>query len=80
MVAMDAAAPADTGPAPCTYPAGAVEPMALNQVITPYAWPEAITDTGANFAFNLTQFFCNTHPTLDFGATDYLLFSSAPAW
>ena len=33
-------------PTPCTYPEGAVEPMALGEVLAPYSWPTAIHADG----------------------------------
>ena len=75
----DAGTP-DSGPGPCTYPAGAVEPMALNEVLSPYTWPSAIDGAGNMTDLNLTEAFCNNDADIDWSPFDFLLFISVPAW
>lgn len=65
-----------------TYPAGVVEPMAVGEVIAPYAWPRAIdraTDAALG-AVDLAAAPCNVDPNLDWSPADVLLFVSIPAW
>ena len=68
----------DTGPG-CAYPE-AVEPMALNQPLFGYSWPEAHHANGATGPLDLTRAFCNTAPDIDWSPFDFLLFISVPAW
>jgi hypothetical protein len=63
----------------CTYPA-AVEPMALNEILFSYRWPNSIDDNGANAELDLEKVYCNSDTQLDWGLFDYLLFVSIPAW
>ena len=64
-----------------TYPDGAVEPMALGEVLTPYAWPEAVhRGTGERNALRLANAPCNVDPNIDWSPADVLLFISIPAW
>jgi|GEM_PF-2702446 len=70
----------DSGQTGCTYPAGAVEPMALNEVITPYSWPSAIDGTGARFDLDLTKVHCNNDEDIDWSPHDVLVFISIPAF
>lgn len=70
----------DAGNGNCTYPAGAVEPMALNEVITAHSWPTAIDGANQRFELDLTQAFCNDDPDIDWSPFDVLLFVSVPAW
>ncbi len=63
------------------YPEGAVEPMALGEVLTPYAWPEAVSRaTGARSRLDLHDVPCATDPDIDWSPFDVLLFVSIPAW
>ena len=64
----------------CTYPMGAVEPMALGAVIWPYRWPEAIDGTGRNVPLDLTEVHCTADENIDWRPFDFLLFISYPAW
>lgn len=76
-------ADAETHPdasAGCTYPEGAVEPMMLNRVLSPYSWPEALNGAGENKDINLTQIYCDNDPDLAWGDKGHLLFVSIPAW
>ena len=72
--------PADSGVPSCNYPADAAEPMALNQVLSPYTWSSAFTAAGQLIDLNLTDAFCNTDPDIDWSPFDLLLFVSIPAW
>lgn len=76
----DATAAEDSGPAPCAYPADAVEPMALDRALSPYSWPAAIDGMNTNVPLDLRQVFCNNDPNRDWAGTDVLLFVTAPAW
>lgn len=65
---------------PCTYPAGAVEPMTLDAVISPYRWANALDPTGATRDLDLAQIYCNSDQDYAWGQADLLLFVSSPAW
>lgn len=68
-------------PADCAYPDGAVEPMALGEVVTPYRWPEARhLGDGRQLPLDLADVPCNTDPDIDWSPFDVLLFVSIPAW
>lgn len=57
------------------------EPMALGEVLFPYAWPDAIhRGTGARGALDLGAVPCATDPDIDWSPFDVLLFVSIPAW
>lgn len=75
----DAARP-DGAVAGCTYPAGAVEPMALGAVIWPYRWPQAIDGAGRNVPLDLVEAHCTADENIDWSPFDVLLFISIPAW
>lgn len=63
------------------YPEGAVEPMALNEVISPYAWPDARhRSDGRQATLELGHVPCNTDDDIDWSPFDVLLFVSIPAW
>jgi hypothetical protein len=64
----------------CTYPAGAVEPMALNEVLSPYSWPRALRADGRDVPLALEKVPCATDPDIDWSPFDVLLFISIPAW
>lgn len=64
---------------PCEYPDGAVEPMELNEVLTPYRWPEALAFGGDEKELDLSRVFCNDDD-IDWSPFDVLLFVSYPAW
>jgi hypothetical protein len=63
------------------YPEGAVEPMALGEVLSPYRWPDAIhRGTGQRVALDLQHVPCGVDPEIDWSPFDVLLFVSIPAW
>lgn len=65
----------------CTYPAGAVEPMAVGSVLSPYSWPEAIDRrTDARGVLDLAGVPCDSDELIDWSPFDVLLFISIPAW
>ena len=71
----------DTDPAACAYPSGAVEPMAVGEVLTAYSWPRAIRlDDGDIDDLELGQVPCADDPDIDWSPFDVLLFVSVPAW
>lgn len=78
--------PPDGTPPACadgeTYPEGAVEPMALGEVITPYAWPEAVPrfPGAARARLDLATVPCASDPDIEWSPFDVLLFVSIPAW
>lgn len=83
----DGSTSADTGDTsdtsdggPCTYPAGAVEPMALGEVLTPYAWPEAIRADGLTTPLALENAACDDDAVIDWTPRDVIVFISWPAW
>lgn len=64
-----------------TYPSGAVEPMALGEVISPYRWPNAsLRADGTSVSVNLRQVPCASDDDIDWSPFDVLLFVSIPAW
>ena len=69
------------GTPPCTYPAGATEPMAVGSVLSPYSWPEAIDRrTDARGVLDLAGVPCASDELIDWSPFDVLLFISIPAW
>ena len=69
-----------TGTQPCSYPEGAVEPMALDQVISPYSWPEAKRADGLRTALSLVSAYCDDDAVIDWSPHEVLVFISIPAW
>lgn len=66
--------------ADCHYPAGAVEPMALDEVITPYAWTEALAFDGTSLPLELIHAPCDDSPDGFAWTRPLLVFISLPAW
>lgn len=64
----------------CAYPDGAVDPMAVGEVISPYRWPRAIHADGRDQPLDLAHVPCNTDPDIDWSPFDMLVFVSIPAW
>lgn len=63
------------------YPSGAVEPMALGSVLTPYRWPEARSrGTGDTVPLDLADAPCAQSEDIEWSPFDVLLFVSIPAW
>ncbi|MEM9461392.1 MAG: hypothetical protein AAGF11_44925 [Myxococcota bacterium] len=79
---VDESGSSSTGPGvvPCEYPAGAVEPMALNEVLTPYSWPTAIHGDGTQAALSLADAPCGIDDVIEWSPHDVLVFVSIPAW
>ena len=75
----DTASTSDTSVA-CNYPEGAVEPMALGEVLFPYAWPEAIAADGTTLPLDLIHAPCADDPDIDWSVHELLVFISIPAW
>lgn len=69
----------DTGVA-CTYPEGAVEPMALDAVMSPYSWPGAVRADGTVAFLDLAKAPCADDEAIDWSIHDLLVFISIPAW
>lgn len=70
----------DAGAA-CTYPAGATEPMALDEVLSPYRWPVALeVGSGRQIELDLAKIHCNDDPEIDWSMVNSLLFVSVPAF
>ena len=64
-----------------TYPAGAVNPMAVGEVLSPYAWPEARSRrSGETVPLDLADAPCAQTDDIDWSPFDVLLFVSIPAW
>lgn len=77
----DDSAPADDDDAvACEYPEGAVEPMALNEVIWPYAWADALDLVGGRLPIDLADAPCDTDPDIGWGDKEVVLFVSLPVW
>ncbi len=65
----------------CSYPAGAVEPMAQDEVLTAYHWPEARHMDGLRTAsLELEHVPCDSDDDIDWSPHDVLVFVSIPAW
>lgn len=64
----------------CAYPEGAVDPMELDQVLTPYSWATGIHGDGTTAAIDLGTMPCATDEVIDWSPFDVLLFVSIPAW
>ena len=64
----------------CRYPAGAVEPMAEGEVLTPHTWPVATHMDGRFASLELGKVPCNDDDDIDWSPFDILLFVSIPAW
>jgi len=64
----------------CSYPEGAAEPMALGEVLSPYAWPSAVHGDGTDAPLDLQNAACDSDSVLDWSPFDVLLFVSLPAW
>ena len=79
-----AADPVETGSLPtsgnCDYPTGAVEPMALGEVLSPYRWANALHLDGRSASLQLAEAPCATDDDIDWSPFDVLLFVSIPAW
>jgi hypothetical protein len=67
------------GDSDCAYPQ-ATEPMALDESLAAYSWPEAMAANGDSFPLDLERVFCNADDNVDWSIFDYLLFVSVPAW
>jgi len=70
----------DTDPGPCEYPPGAVEPMALNEVLSPYSWPAAKRADGLTTPLDLVKAHCDSDEVIDWSPHEVLVFISIPAW
>ncbi len=70
----------DATEAPCAYPDGAVDPMALDEVLTPYSWATGIHADGTTASVDLATMPCATADEIDWSPFDVLLFVSIPAW
>ncbi|PRP93154.1 hypothetical protein ENSA5_44210 [Enhygromyxa salina] len=68
------------GDGQCTYPTGAVEPMALGEVLTPYSWPSAIHGDGRITSLDLQHVPCASDEVIDWSPHEVLVFISIPAW
>lgn len=69
------------GTAPCTYPDGVVDPMALDGVIPPFSWPSARSMVdGSRTSLDLLAAHCANAPDIEWSPFDVLLFVSIPAW
>lgn len=65
---------------PCEYPEGAVEPMALGEVLWPYSWPVAIDGNGTEVSLELEDAPCGFDEVIEWSPHDVLVFISIPAW
>jgi hypothetical protein len=64
----------------CSYPEGAVEPMALDEVLWAYSWPTAIHADGTTTTLDLLHVPCDTDEVIDWSIHELLVFISLPAW
>lgn len=63
------------------YPAGAAEPMAVGEVLSPYRWPIAFhRSDGRQEDVDLSAVPCAGDPDIDWSVFDLLVFVSIPAW
>lgn len=80
-MAVDASMGIDAPTMGCTYPEGAVEPMAMGEVLWPYRWPEAISGDGAtNVPLDLVDAHCTADANIDWSPFDVLVFIAIPGW
>lgn len=70
----------ESGGMTCSYPKGAVEPMALGEVLTPYSWTTAIHADGTTTSLDLFYAPCDTDEVIDWSIHEILVFISLPAW
>lgn len=70
----------ESGGVPCSYPAGATEPMALGEVLVPYSWTTAIHADGTTTSLDLLDVPCATDEVIDWSIHELLVFISLPAW
>ena len=77
---LDAAVLAPDAASGCAYPSGAVEPMAMDRVLTPYRWDTAIDGTGARAPLDLAAAHCDADAARSWAPYDVILFVSMPAW
>lgn len=70
----------DSTPEPCVYPSGAVEPMALGEVISSYSWPDARHGDGRQGPLGLLSAHCAADDLTDWSTFDAFLMVSLPAW
>lgn len=64
----------------CSYPAGAVEPMALHEVLWPYRWNTALHADGRTAILDLNEVPCGDDTNIAWSPHDVLVFVSIPAW
>lgn len=64
----------------CDYPEGAVEPMALHEVLSPYRWAKAIHGDGRQAPLDLGFVPCAGSDDIEWSPFDVLVFVSIPAW
>lgn len=67
------------GDQPCVYP-DAAEPMALDQPLAAYAWPEALRNNFVSTPLSLEDAYCDSDEEIDWSPHDLLVFISIPAW
>jgi len=65
---------------PCTYPEGAVDPMALGEVMPAFSWPDARHLDGRTASLELDKAACDDDDDIDWSPHDVLVFVSIPAW
>jgi hypothetical protein len=70
----------DDEPASCDYPEGAVEPMELGEVVSPYRWARGLTAAGDEAEVDLDEAYCGDDVNMEWSPFDVLLFVSIPAW
>jgi hypothetical protein len=70
----------ESGGLPCSYPAGAAEPMTLGEVLVPYSWTTAIHADGTTTSLDLLDVPCATDEVIDWSIHELLVFISLPAW
>lgn len=64
----------------CEYPAGAVEPMAIGEVLSPYSWGRALHNDGTEAVLDLNDAPCGNDGDIAWSPHDVLVFVSIPAW
>jgi hypothetical protein len=64
----------------CTYPEGAVEPMALGEVLSAHSWATAIHADGTTTSLDLLNAHCDTDEVIDWSVHELLVFIAVPAW
>ena len=76
----DAEPTPDSGPQPCSYPAGGPARPTQDQTLAPYSWTQAFDLAGNALSLDMQEVFCATDTDIDWTAFPHVLFMAVPAW